>query len=354
MMIEAIKVRRVYGEKIIEFLGRLNLIHRGKKIKKVDDFIIIPLIRKPSEEELNLIFSHFQDAQLCMDFFEDKFSRPRSIAEVLRDFMSKSELNLLPKSFDIIGDIAIIEIPPELSSFKHFIGEALMKVNSKVKTVFAKKSAINGVFRIRELEHIAGDFSSVTFHREYGCVFKVDVLKVYFSPRLSFERYRVSRQVRDGEIVVDMFSGVGPFSIMIAKYSQVDVYSIDLNPCAVALLNENLRLNKLRGWVYPILSDANYTVNLFRCESFADRIIMNLPESSHLFLDKAVRLVKSGGIIHYYCFSGDGDPVKRAYLKLVEILEECGVKDFSITSMRKVKPIAPYKWQVAIDIKIFK
>ncbi|HID15430.1 MAG TPA: class I SAM-dependent methyltransferase family protein [Candidatus Atribacteria bacterium] len=354
MMTEAIKVRSFQGKRAVEILGKLNLIHRGKKIKKSGDFILIPLIRRPNRDELNYILDNLGDVNFCVDFFEDRSSRPRSLVDALIGLIPNSKLELLPRSFDVIGDVAIIEIPPELSSFKRIIGEALMRIYPRIKAVFAKKSAVSGVFRVRELEHVAGVFSSITLHREYGCIFKVDVLNVYFSPRLSFERYRVARQVEDGEVVVDMFTGVGPFSIMIAKYSRANVFSIDINPRAISLLSENLKLNKLRGFVYPILADANYVLKLFRSEEFADRVVMNLPENSYLFLDKAIGLVKSGGVIHYYCFSGGDDPIMYARLKLIDKLRGCDISDFSIIHMRKVKPIAPYKWQIAIDFKVFK
>ena len=161
----------------------------------------------------------------------------------LVDKLTPEELEKVSKSFDVVGDIAIIRVPPALESRKELIAEAVMAENKSVKTVLRQQSPVAGAFRLRSLEHVAGERKTETHHREYGCVFKVDLAEAYFSPRLSFERMRVGTLVGRGEIVVNMFAGVGCFSIIIAKHSPARrVYSIDLNPAAVQLMQENIAL----------------------------------------------------------------------------------------------------------------
>ena len=125
------------------------------------------------------------------------------------------------------GDIVILEIPEDLEGYKNLIGEAALKF-TKRKAVFRKKSEIKGIIRTRELEHIAGEVVSETIHHEFGCKLMLDVKKVYFSPRLATERKRVADNVKDNEIIVDMFAGFGPFPILITKDHDVQIYAIDI------------------------------------------------------------------------------------------------------------------------------
>ena len=97
------------------------------------------------------------------------------------------------------------------------IGEGIMEINPHLRLVLRKSGQVSGTFRTREYEAIAGEGDSETVHEEFSCLFRLDVTKVYFNPRLSHERMRVARQIKEGERVLDMFAGVGPYSILIAK-----------------------------------------------------------------------------------------------------------------------------------------
>ncbi|MCS7386930.1 MAG: class I SAM-dependent methyltransferase family protein [archaeon GB-1867-005] len=351
-MSKAIKVDKRLGSKAISTLKKMKLLDRRKKVKCIGNFLLIPILRVLNDDEAQFFMNQVGSFDICKTSFEPRKLRPRNLIEALDGILSPSELASLPRSFDIIGDIAIVEIPPELSDVKGIIGEAIVKVHPKVKAVFAKAGPVAGTFRTRSLEHIYGEFKTITVHKEYGCTFKVDVLRTYFSPRLSLEHYRVASQVKDGEIVVDMFSGVGPFSIMIAKYASATVYAVDANPHAIRLLNENRKINKLKGVVYPILGDARSVLSSCRLENSVDRVIMNLPEQAHLFLDVACKLLRCSGVIHYYAFANGANPIKDAEARLIEALSSCYKGDFLILSSRKVKIIAPRRWHVAIDVKL--
>lgn len=142
-------------------------------------------------------------------------------------------------------------------SKKKVIGEALLESVHPARSVFYQSSDVSGDFRTRNLEIIAGQDNTETEYREYGCRFKVDVEKAFFSPRLSTERNRIANLVQDGEILINMFGGVGMFSIIAAKNKNCTVYNIDLNPYAAKLCEENIRLNKkMKGTVISINGDA--------------------------------------------------------------------------------------------------
>src|SRR3989337_4513003 len=123
----------------------------------------------------------------------------------------------LPKALDIVGDIAIVEVPPELETQKNLIGKAILEAHRNVRTVLAKAGAVSGDYRLRDFEVIAGEHNTSTIHKEFGCSYQVDVAKAYFSPRLSHEHERVASLVQNGETVADLFAGVGPFSVLIGK-----------------------------------------------------------------------------------------------------------------------------------------
>jgi tRNA (guanine37-N1)-methyltransferase len=259
----------------------------------------------------------------------------------------------MPKSLDIVGHVAILEITPELIPYKALIGEAVLSVNKNIRTVLAKASPISAQYRLREFEILAGEDSTETVHSEYGCKYLLDVRKVYFSPRLGYEHDRVSRLVNESETVVDMFAGIGPFSILIGKRrSQVKVYAIDVNPEAMKYLEENVRLNRVAGKVVPLLGDCRGIVRE-RLTGLADRVIMNLPEESLDYVDLACEAIKpTGGIMHLYTFSDEAIPFEELKEKVKDLVLSRGRSVQKISETRIVKAIAPYRLQVVVDATV--
>ena len=159
------------------------------------------------------------------------------------------------------------------------------------------------------MELIAGKNNPVTIHKEHGTRLKLNVEEVYFSPRLATERKRVSDSVKENENILDMFCGIGPFPVVIAKNNNVNITAVDINKNAIKYLNENIRLNKLHN-IEAICGDINeVSKNL---NKKYDRIIMNLPGLAYEFLDLAMTLTANNGIINYYEFSDSyGQGIER-------------------------------------------
>ena len=257
-------------------------------------------------------------------------------------------------SYDIIGNIAIIRLHGAHGESER-VAEAILSIHKNLKTVFAQIGGVCGDFRLRKLEHLAGERKTTTRHRESGCLFFVDVEKCYFSPRLSYERMRVARQVGKGEVVVNMFAGAGCFSILIAKHSGAEkVYSIDVNPEAVNYMRENVRINRVCGKVVPILGDAKGIIEE-RLLHVADRVIMPLPEKAFEYLPCALlALKKTGGWIHYYDFEyarKSMDAAEKVRLKVSERLQSLGV-NFRVTHSHVVRSTGPHWWQVVSDLEV--
>lgn len=213
------------------------------------------------------------------------------------------KVELLPRSYDVIGDVAVIRVPETIDCRGREIAEAVMQNNKHVKTVLRQVSPVSGSLRLRELSWVAGEKRTETVHKEHGCLFRVDLARCYFSPGLLYERRRIAQQVGPDEVVANLFSGVGCYSIAIAKHSGARrVYSIDLNPVAIEYQRENVRLNGVESVVEVILGDAASIVKA-RLPNIADRVLMPLPEKTLEYLDHAVMALKPGeGWIHYYDF----------------------------------------------------
>ena len=230
-----------------------------------------------------------------------------------------------------------------------------MQLHKNVKAVFRQSSAVGGEFRLRTLVYIAGEKRTVTKHMEHGCLFKVDLKKCYFSPRLSRERIRIARLIEPREVVVNMFAGVGSFSIIIAKHSDAKrIYSIDVNPTAVRFMQENVLLNRVFNRVAPLKGDAK-TIITEKLQKSADRVLMPLPEKAYEYLDSAIMALKpKGGWVHYYDFEHAGkdeNPIDRAKAKVAQKLELMNV-NFTVPFSRMVRDTGPRWQQVVLDIQI--
>ena len=171
------------------------------------------------------------------------------LKKALETILSAKESEQLISSFDQIGDIIIVRIPDSLIAKKKIIGKALLQQVKTANSVFYQSSPVEGDFRTRNLELIEGDKKTETEYKENGCRFIVDVENAFFSPRLSTERERISNLVNEGDVIINMFGGIGMFSILAAKKNLCTVYNIDINPIASKLCEENIKLNKLKGEV---------------------------------------------------------------------------------------------------------
>jgi tRNA (guanine37-N1)-methyltransferase len=240
-----------------------------------------------------------------------------------------------------------------LKAYENLIGEAILKTHRNIRTVLAKAGAISGTYRLREFTFIAGEHKTQTVHREFGCQYHVDVAKAYFSPRLSHEHQRVASLVQTGETVVDLFAGVGPFSVLIAKKNpNVRVYAVDINPDAVELLKVNARANRVENRVFPILGDAKQ-ITANKLKGSADRVIMNLPETAIEFVDAACQAIKpQGGIIHFYAFVRSPDSIENLKFRFSQAVESTGRKAEVFLYAKSIRETAPYKSQIVLDAKI--
>ncbi len=261
-----------------------------------------------------------------------------SLRELLKDKLQEEKLLLVPKGFEVIGDIAILNLPPSLYDEKHLIAKALVSHSKNVKVVLLKKNKLAGEKRIAESEILIGD-RTTTLHRENGCAFHVDIAKTYFSGKMYFERDRVVHKVTDGEDVLVLFCGVGPFLIPIRKKRDVSIIGLDNNPAACSLSQKNARLNNIDAKI--VLGDANSMGAIFK-KNF-DRIVMPTPYGQDHFLNLARPLLKPGGTVHFYTFKKD---FEISHFK--RVLEELG---WHIDYYRDCGSVAPRVRRYVFDLR---
>jgi tRNA (guanine37-N1)-methyltransferase len=278
---------------------------------------------------------------------------PHMLKEALRGILSDEESSKVFSAFDQIGGIVIIKIPDGLSEKKHVIAETILEKIKTAKSVFAQVSAVQGDFRVRDLELLAGEDTTIAEYKEHGCRFKVDVAKAYFSPRLSTERKRIADLVQDGETVVNMFAGVGTYSIVIARTNKTcSVFSIDSNRVAADLCTENAKLNKVHDRVESICGDASSVIK-DRLAGTADRVIMPLPERAKEFVAAAVSALKpGGGMVHYFAHV-KADTRKAS--KEAGIIDATGAfSDYNheIGWVQVVREVGPRIYQIVADVSI--
>jgi tRNA (guanine37-N1)-methyltransferase len=344
--VPCVKVEKRRGEEIRRALKERKLLRTDAKIIADDTFVYVPLIRALNDTELRAIGA----AELLTRDFVVQEER-RSI-EALVGFKP---------SYEIIGDIAVLTEAVDETK-EPLVAHALMERHTNIKVVAKRVSAVEGIFRTRKIQIIAGEHRTETIHREHGCSYKIDLEKVYFNPRLAGERNRVAAQLDRSteEVVIDMFAGVGSFSIQLAKRApQSHIIAIDINPDAIRYLEENIRLNRISN-IEAVEGDVKEICVRFRDK--ADRIIMNLPKSAYLFLREALSMLKlRGGIIHFYDLissrSGEEllDKAKEKFRAHVqELSDELHLDSVEVRDARKVKAYAPYTFIIGIDARIKK
>ncbi|MBM3303776.1 MAG: class I SAM-dependent methyltransferase family protein [Candidatus Aenigmarchaeota archaeon] len=268
-----------------------------------------------------------------------------ALTKALEGRIDSRLVGLLPSGFQAVGDIAILNLRKELFDKGEMIGRSMLVLYPNLKTVCVKLDGVKGIERAPSLEKVAGD-GTETIHRENGCLYKLDVTKVMFSKGNTLERGRLAGVVGKGEVVADMFAGVGYFSIPIAKAHVKKVYAIEINPSAFEYLEQNIELNNLKN-VEPFCCDNRKAPE--KLAHVADRVLMGYLPGTDKFLDPAFWFLKpSGGVIHFHNVYRDSE----LWNKPIKILEDAGRRHgmkLKILNKHIVKQYAPRMQHVVID-----
>ena len=335
-----VKVKKRDGESARRQLIDLGVLDRGLKVSSDADFLYFPVSSSISDF-------------ICAESFVTVL---HDVEPVSKRISVEDILGYSPK-YEIIGSLALIDVDDELSvnnaanDLTHVdvqaVADALLSTQKHVTTVIGAISAVEGEFRIRRFIHLAGVPTTQTRCRENGCDFLLDMASVYFTPRLATERARVVSQMGADDVVLDMFAGVGPYSIQVAKKVK-KVIAIDKNPAACEFLFKNVELNRVEN-VAIINADARAISGDYL--QSADWVIMNLPHLAHEFLDNAVAMVKPGGVIIYYDMRHEDDLFDTPVALIRDAAKRIG-RSVEVVGTRVVRSYAPYEYNIVVDARI--
>lgn len=340
-MVLCMKVERKKAEKARQKLAKEGLLDGAYVPFREGNFVYFPLKAKPPAK------LRLATAERVLRKREE---HGKSLREELAGKLTAEEANELVASFDIVGDIAVLEIPASLAKKEKLIASAVLKNHHNIRVVAKKTGGTSGEFRIRPVKVIAGEKRTNTIYKEGGCEFELDLNRTYFSPRLGTERGRVAQLVKASENVLVPFAGVGPFAIRIARrVPSATVIGIELNPDAAEYFGRNVVRNRcanvslVRGDVARLLPG--------KYSGWADRIAMPLPKDASAFLAHAIPCLKKGGVLHYYSFGDAKNPYELAERQVKEAAVKLGRKA-RVLFRRVVRPYSKITVQVVVDAEI--
>jgi len=272
------------------------------------------------------------------------------LKDILKGKLTAKQLESLPSSFDIVGEILIFsDFPKQLTKKEKIIGNEILKNHKNIRSVFKKTKKHSGKFRTPKLKLLAGTNNKETNYKENNTRFKLNVEKVYFSSRLSAERKRIFQQVKKNETVLVMFSGCGIYPIVLAKNSDTkEIYGIEVNPTAHKYALENTKLNKSNDKIKLFLGDVKKI--LPKINKKFDRILMPLPKGAENYLDLALTKAKNNTIIHFYTFSEEDN-----YGKIKTIIKNsCKTKKMKCNILKIIKcgQFSPRVFRICIDFRV--
>lgn len=328
------------AQKVKELLIKKEVLHPEYLPVKELDFLYFPITQKVALSGAKIVNTKFSFPQR---------RQQQSVEEILKRKLTKKELEILPKSQEIVGTVLILEIPEELQRKEKAIAEAYLAFNKHIKTVVRKSAVHSGVYRTRKLKFLAGKNTKETVHVESGLRMNVNLEKMYFTSRLGNERLRIAQSVKKGEEILVMFSGAGPYALVLAKQSSAKkVYGIEINPLAHRYAVDNIVLNKLSDKVNLYLGDVCEVAPKLR-KKF-DRIVMPLPKTGKEFLPAALAASKKGTTIHFYAFLSE----KEINAEGMRIKKLCAEYKHPVRVIRKVKcgQFSPGTFRVSFDLKV--
>ncbi|MFH1276379.1 MAG: class I SAM-dependent methyltransferase family protein [Candidatus Woesearchaeota archaeon] len=347
----AVKTNLKNAEKVKNHLIKNNLINHDYLPVKEFDSIFFPLNEtfkgsktNKSSKAIKIPNAEVLDTKIKFDIKPHQ----KTIEVLLKDKLTKSELKLIPKSQEMVGKIMILEVPEELAVKEKVIAEAYLQLNKQIETIVKKERMHEGVYRTRKVKILAGKKTKETIHLENGVKIKLHLEKTYFSARSGNERMRIANLVKPGEEILVMFSGAGPYPLVLAKHTEAKkIVGIELNILAHKYAVDNVTLNNFDDKINIFYGDVRKLVPKMK-QKF-DRILMPLPKTSEEFLDIALPKVKKNGMIHLYAFFNIKD-LKEETQKIINI---CNKLKFKVKIIRTVKcgQFSPGTFRWCFDLK---
>ncbi len=328
---KAVRISAGESESVRQKLLSGSALDKTRKLVKKNGFIEIPVTGSFNSDEFTLVVQ--EKAQY--------YSKDKTLSSILN--IPESEKKLLPRGWQILGKIIIVTLNENLEHRKKEVGEALLFLYPRCKTVLLDRG-IRGRMREPDRKIIAGNRTE-TIHKENNCFFKLDAMQVMFSQGNLAEKKRMSKMGKD-ETVVDMFAGIGYFSIPMAVHSKPKkIISIEINPVSFGYLKENITLNKVGNIIEPIAGDC---AKVTPC-GIADRVIMGYLDG-HEYLPQGIGALLPGGTLHYHEAVPEAIE-QRPVERILEVSKEHG-RSAQIIGLHRIKKYAPGVWHVVVDARV--
>lgn len=335
-----IVVNKKETEKIKSILLQKELLDNKRRIVRHGNKVEIPV----KSEGITQLDASFTLKEQKNSIYRKYYAPFEIIKRKAKKILIKEELQLLPKKWEKVGDILILKFPKGIKEREKIL-ETYADV-LKCKTVLGEGSIV-GEKREPLLQHLYGDKNTETIHIENKIKFKLDVSKIMFSSGNIDERIRMATAGNKGEVVVDMFAGIGYFSVPMAVYSKVNVYAIEINPTAYFYLKENIVLNDVKERVSAILGDCRK----MSPKKNANRVIMGYLHSKNFLPTAMEALCPDGGIIHYHFLCNRKDFPSRPFAEIKKSANERG-REAKLIFSKKIKSYAPHILHGVVDVNV--
>lgn len=346
-MVKVLRLKKESAQKAKEFLMQKGWLATNISVgRSAQRYILLPLSEKADE---SLLVKKFAPARI--DHRNLKALPPTSgnLKDLLKHIIPENKIDALIRSYDTVGDICILEIPKELEKFELTIGHSIKRAFPNIKVVAKKAGKRTEIERVQPLKIITGEKRFVTTYKEHGVSMKVDLSKVYFSPRASNERLRLANLVKRNEKVLVMFSGVCPYPLIIAKFQpNCHIWAIELNPYAHKLAEENIRINRMGHIITAIQGDVRKV--LPEIGERYDRIIMPFPEKNWDFLELALKYASVNSMLYFIVFAQE-DALGKTKDKIIDMAKKAGRK-VQIKDWHLFGSYAPYINRYTFDILV--
>ncbi|MCL5680334.1 MAG: class I SAM-dependent methyltransferase family protein [Candidatus Marsarchaeota archaeon] len=346
-----LEVKRKDAEKAKAFLSKHGMLAKGFMVLHSARYVYFPLTISPATNKNLTHFSKSVGAKLRERSGSAETKRHTDdYKKEIEKILSLEEQGELARGYDPFGNIALIELSDSLKDREQEIGDAIISGSGTIKTVLAKSGPVKGIYRTRSVRYVAGVRTYIAKYRENGCSFEFDIRRVFFSPRLSYERARISKLVKDKECVAVPFAGVGPFAIEIAKFHQNSkVIAIELNPEAFRYMLRNIELNRVKN-VTAFKGDFVKLAGMHA--RFADRVVMPMPKTSLDFIGAACIIAKKHAAFHIYTFC-DSEQVESKIDEIKSRFEQNG-RSFKLVNLRTVRPYSKNEIEIVVDAEATK
>ncbi|PSP85999.1 class I SAM-dependent methyltransferase family protein [Halobacteriales archaeon QS_6_64_34] len=337
-------VAKPRAESVIDALEAEGVYDDSRSVGSWDeDGVAVPVTAPPETVEVREIVQQVGKRRL------------RSLEDHLRQRgWTDAELDVAPSSWAVVGSVVLVAMGEAPRPGE--VGEALLALHGEADTVLAR-NGISGTHREPDVTVVAGEGDTETVHTEHGTEYALDLAEVMFSPGNKAERVRMGELVEPGERVLDMFAGIGYFTLPMAR-AGAEVIAVEHNPTAFRYLVENTVRNGVDGLVHPYRADCREVIEAGLDGGPVDRVVMGYYEASEpaddggfVYLDHALDALAPGGILHMH----EATPEQLVFDRPIERLEAAAAnagRSVEIRDTRRVKSHSEGVVHVVVDARV--